>query len=115
MKLQNKDFEGFDRVERSKTIPSLVAWPTSESSCRIQCADPDTTKRVAKLPDCNRVGYSVKGAWIQIYALPYTIDWVSKKVIHKWTPDFPRKTVVSKTNIAPPEAISSGKTSTATP
>lgn len=85
------DFDDFDRVERSKTIPGLVAWPTSESSCRIQCSDPETAKRLAKLPDCYRVGYSVRGAWIRIYALPYTIDWVTKNVIEKFTPQFPRK------------------------
>src|SRR6516162_8613152 len=54
----------------------LCAWATSEASCRIQTTDPEISKALRKLPDCRLAGYSVEGAWIRVFAMPYALPWV---------------------------------------
>jgi len=92
-----KLMEDFPDMDKTVGDYRLCAWPTSESSSRIQTSDPEIAKALAKLPDCQRVGYSVKGTWIRIYAMPYTLNWVTRNVIEKFTLQFPRKNEGVKT------------------
>jgi hypothetical protein len=88
--------EDFPDMDKTVGDYRLCAWPTSEGSCRIQTSDREIAKALAKLPDCKRVGYSVRGSWMHIYAMPYTLGWVTKNVIAKFTLQFPRKKRGSK-------------------
>lgn len=84
----------------------LCAWATSESSVRIQTRDPAIAKRLARVPDCRRVGFSVTGAFLRIYAMPYHLPWVAENVIQKLNREFPRENEASKTDFAPRQAES---------
>jgi hypothetical protein len=87
----------------------LCAWATSENTCRIQTSDPGLVKELRKLPDCSPVGYGVTGPFLRLFAIPYTLSWVSRNVIQNFTHKFPRKTVGQKTETAQehsPEPVS---------
>ena len=87
----------------------LRAWATGPASCRIQTSLPAVAKLLRKLPDCERVGFSVAGAWVAVFAMPYTLRWVAKNVCGKLTPDFPRKNEVPKTEINAGRAFAPGE------
>lgn len=71
--------------------PDLCAWATGPCSVRIQTTEPAIARKLAKLPDCELVGYSVAGRWIRIFATPYTLPWVAKNVIEKFTLEFAKE------------------------
>lgn len=66
----------------------LCAWATSEIHCRIQTTDPQLARAIQRLPDCERVGFSVAGGFLRLFSMRRTLPWVRQNVINQkgaWT------------------------------
>lgn len=59
----------------------LSAWATTEARTRIQTTDPQIAKAIQRLPDCERVGFSVASGYLRLFSIQRTLSWVKENVI----------------------------------
>jgi hypothetical protein len=91
-----RDLPDFDRTVGDMR---LSAWATSENSCRIQTNDPEIVRQLRKVPDIERVGFSITNKFLRLFAVPYTLDWTEKNVVEKIGTVFLRKYDVRNSEI----------------
>jgi hypothetical protein len=55
-----------------------IAWNNGDERVRVQINEPALAREFATLKNVTRTGYSVLGAFTQIYLTPHTRNWVEQ-------------------------------------